>query len=125
MNKKWLVLGLAVVFAVGVGIAYFVSNSGEQTPSKYDSFAKCLTENGVKMYGAYWCSHCKSQKAMFGTSFQFVNYVECAQGNGQSPVCTAAGIKGYPTWEFKDGSRQAGELSFERLSEKSGCKLEA
>jgi len=125
MNKKWLVLGLAVVFAVGVGIAYLVSNSGEQTPGKYDSFAKCLTDSGVKMYGAYWCSHCKSQKAMFGASFQFVDYIECAQGNSQSPVCTAAGIKGYPTWEFKDGSRQAGELSFERLSEKSGCKLEA
>jgi len=26
------------------------------------TFAKCLTENGAKMYGAYWCTHCENQK---------------------------------------------------------------
>ena len=27
--------------------------------------AKCLTRNGVKLYAAEWCSHCKKQKEAF------------------------------------------------------------
>jgi len=95
-------------------------------PGKYDNLAQCLTDKGVKMYGAYWCSHCKAQKEMFGTSFGKVNYIECslAGGQGQTTECKEAGIESYPTWEFKDGSRLSGEVSLETLGEKSGCELE-
>jgi hypothetical protein len=125
MEKKWLLVGGVVFVIVILAVVGYFAFGNKTADGKYDSFAKCLTERGVKMYGADWCSHCKNQKEMFGTSFQFVNYVECAQGSGQSPACAAAGIKGYPTWEFKDGSRQAGEVPLEKLSERSGCKLEA
>lgn len=69
---------------------------------KYDAFAKCLTEKGVKMYGAYWCGHCQNQKKAFGDSFKYVNYIECADPNSQKQldVCAKEGIEGYPTWEF-------------------------
>lgn len=94
--------------------------------SKYDNFAKCLADNGVKMYGAYWCPHCASQKQMFGDSFEFVNYIECSLPNraGQTQECKDAKINAYPTWEFKDGKRIEGELTLGQLSQYSGCKLE-
>ena len=60
-----------------------------------DAFAKCLTAKGLTMYGAEWCPHCKDQKALFGDSFKYVNYVECPQNTN---LCLAKGIQGYPTW---------------------------
>ena len=126
MVSKGLVIGVAVVVLIGVFVWLF-STGAFSGPGKYDSFAQCLSEKGVKMYGAYWCSHCQNQKDAFGSGFKYVNYVECALpgGNGQNVVCSEAGIQSYPTWEFGDGSRQSGELSFERLSQMSGCALPA
>lgn len=63
--------------------------------SDKDAFAKCLTEKGWVMYGAAWCSHCVAQKALFGTSFQFIKYVECPDN---IQLCTDKGVNGYPTW---------------------------
>lgn len=60
-----------------------------------DAFAKCLTQKGFTMYGAYWCPHCKDQKALFGDSFKYVNYVECTE---QTQLCTDKGVQGFPTW---------------------------
>ena len=98
---------------------------GEHAPSPMESFAQCLTQKGVTMYGAFWCPHCQNQKEMFGESWQFVNYVECALpgGMGQAKACADAGIKGYPTWVFGDGTMSAGELTLEDLSQKSGCEV--
>jgi len=93
--------------------------------ANYDEFTKCLTDNGAKMYGAFWCSHCQAQKKEFGSSFEYVNYIECStpDKSSQTPECIAAEIKGYPTWEFLTGERMAGEVSFKVLSEKTGCEL--
>ena len=63
--------------------------------SDKDAFAKCLTTKGLTMYGAEWCPHCKEEKALFGDSFKYVNYVECPQN---TDLCLAKGIQGYPTW---------------------------
>lgn len=89
----------------------------------YDTFASCLTESGAKMFGAYWCPHCQSQKEMFGESWNLIEYIECSLPNraGQTAVCGKAGIKSYPTWEFTDGTRKSGTLSLEDLSFLSGC----
>ncbi|MGV8084852.1 MAG: protein disulfide isomerase family protein [Candidatus Bilamarchaeum sp.] len=113
---------LAILVILMVGL-YFVYNSF--VPGKYDAFAKCLTEKGAKFYGASWCPHCKEQKEMFGNSMKYVNYIECAtpDGSGQTRICSDANIKGYPTWEFVDGSKQSGKLTFEELSAKTNCKL--
>lgn len=91
----------------------------------YDDFAKCLTEKGVKMYGAYWCPHCQTQKDSFGDSWQYINYIECSLPGGkvQTEVCSQAEIKAYPTWEFPGGERKTGEISFAELSQRSGCGL--
>lgn len=92
---------------------------------KYDSFAKCLSEKGVKIYGSSWCPHCINQKNMFESSWKYINYIECAlPEGGQAPICQQSGIRAYPTWEFQEGKRIEGELSFEQLSQYSNCKLD-
>ncbi|MBI3034652.1 hypothetical protein HYY72_05840 [Candidatus Woesearchaeota archaeon] len=91
----------------------------------YDKLASCLSEKDVKMYGAYWCPHCASQKEMFGSSFDKISYVECSLPNrgGQTEICKEKNIESYPTWEFADGSRLVGEQTTEKLAEKTGCQL--
>jgi hypothetical protein len=120
------VIGIVFLIALAIGIFGFNVVGNETNTSKYDNFARCLTENGVKMYGAYWCSHCNNQKQMFDDSWKYINYVECSlpNGAGQTQICKQAGITGYPTWEFQDGKRAEGELSLELLSQYSNCKLE-
>ncbi len=110
------------IFAIAIFLALFLIDGCSS--KNYDSFAQCLTDNGVKMYGAFWCPHCQNQKDLFGSSFGKINYIECSlpDGSGQTNECTAAGINGYPTWEFKDGSRIEGEATFRQLGQKTGCK---
>ena len=98
----------------------------ENKTSKYDNFAQCLTDNNVKMFGAYWCSHCANQKNLFGSSFKYVNYIECSLPGraGQTQICIRENIKSYPTWEFSNGIRKEGTQNLEQLSKLSGCSLE-
>ena len=86
------------------------------------ALAKHLKRENVKMYGAYWCSHCFSQKQLFGAGgARIIDYVECAQDgyNSQRELCRAKNIKGYPTWEI-GGKLYPGERSLEALEELSG-----
>ncbi|MFN7990662.1 MAG: hypothetical protein U0R44_00735 [Candidatus Micrarchaeia archaeon] len=111
---------LAGVFIFVLIIAVAVLSNA---PGKYDDFAKCLSSKGAKMYGASWCPHCNDQKKMFGSSWKYMDYVECStpDGTAQTQVCIDAGIKSYPTWEFKNGTRVNGVLTFEELGAKTGC----
>ena len=94
-------------------------------PGKLDTFASCINDSGAIFYGAFWCPHCQNQKAMFGSSAKLLPYVECSTPDGKSqvPLCTDAGVTGYPTWEFAGGERENGEVSLERLSEMTNCPL--
>ena len=82
-----------------------------------------MTEKGTLMYGTFWCPKCAEQKKMFGSSFQFINYIECdARGeNEQSQLCIEKNVEKYPDWQFPDNSRTVGILPFEELASKSGC----
>jgi LPXTG-motif cell wall-anchored protein len=92
---------------------------------KYDAFAQCLATKQVKMYGLYWCPHCLEQKAMFGQSFHYVRYVECAiKGSSElAPECKVAGAKLFPSWQFGVDPPKEGILSMEALSDRTGCSL--
>jgi hypothetical protein len=110
-----------IVFLV---IGLFVLSACASSQAKVD-LGKCLTENGAKMYGAFWCGHCKSQKDAFGKdAFAEVDYIECSlpNGDGQTALCEQAGINSYPTWEFPDGSRQSGQVDLKDLASRSGCE---
>jgi hypothetical protein len=120
LGKVILALVVVAVFAATYTFARYKRNS------KVDGFARCISASGAKMYGAYWCPHCLEEKELFGSSFQYVNYLECGvkgDPKGQTEVCKQAGIKHYPTWEFRDGSRMEGKQEFPTLSNKSGCPV--
>ncbi len=119
-NLVYWVIGIVVVLAVVI----FALRGG--SAGDYDVFAQCLTTSGAKMYGAYWCPHCQNQKELFGNSWDKIDYIECSLpgGQGQTQECQLAGIQGYPTWEFGDGSRVSGEMDLKQLSSVSGCGLE-
>ena len=93
---------------------------------KYDSFAQCLASKQAKMYGLYWCPHCADQKAMFGASFHYVPYVECAIKGSPKELateCKVAGVTLFPSWQFGMDPPHEGVLTLQTLSEKTGCKL--
>lgn len=121
MSKQNIILGSVAVLAI-LAVLWFIE---ESKPGDYDGFAQCLSESNATFYGTYWCPHCNDQKDEFGKSMEYVNYVECSLPNqaGQTPACQEAGIRGYPTWVFGDGTRMPGKLSFEQLSQMSGCPL--
>ncbi|MBI4173794.1 MAG: hypothetical protein HY519_03690 [Candidatus Aenigmarchaeota archaeon] len=120
-NKRYLALFVGLVFIAAGFVAYTSS-----APGKYDDFAKCLTDKGLKFYGAFWCPHCASQKELFGSSIKYVNYIECStpDRSAQTQVCIDAKIKSYPTWGFPDGKLVEGVLSLEDLGRRSGCSLQ-
>jgi len=122
-NKTLVIAGgvaLIVILLFG-GLAVY-SNT---RPGPYDDFAKCLTQKGFKMYGASWCSHCTDQKTMFGKSFKFVDYVECADpgGGGVLQKCKDAGVEKLPTWVVPGDRKIPGVMPMYDLAARSGCAL--
>ena len=125
MNKSAkIIISLGVIAIIVVlALAFWQikkDKAQNNAPGLYDNFAKCLAEKNITMYGAEWCSHCQSQKKLFGNSFQYVPYVECPD-NAQ--LCIDKGIEGYPTWIFPDEKKFEGEQTLEKLSQESNCAL--
>ena len=126
-NKKTLTVRIvtfaAIVIAIVVLMRIIVKAS--TTTSKYNTFAQCLTDKGLKFYGAFWCPHCQAQKREFGGAVKLLPYVECStpDGKGQMQVCIDEKIASYPTWVLPNGDRLSGEQSLKALAEKSGCSL--
>ena len=118
-----MLIGLFMLILAVVGTIWLIKTPGKS--GKLDTFASCIKDSGAIFYGAFWCPHCQNQKAMFGVSAKLLPYVECStpDGRNQLPICTEAMVTGYPTWVFTDGSRESGEVSLERLSEKTNCQL--
>jgi uncharacterized membrane protein len=83
--------------------------------------ARYLTQSGAVMYGAYWCPHCRDQKAIFGPAARLLPYVECDPrgAHAEPDRCRARGIRVYPTWEFR-GRLVEGVLTLDELAQRSG-----
>ncbi len=96
-----------------------VKDENKVLDETYSTFAQCLTEKGATFYGTEWCTHCKSQKALFGDSMKDVNFIDC---DDQKEVCRAAGITGYPTWII-GGQKYVGTQSLEKLASVTACEL--
>jgi len=120
-NSKQVLIygGIVVLLAAAYLAGWYHKNH------KYDSFAQCIATKQAKMYGLYWCPHCIEQKEMFGESFHFVPYEECAiKGSSElAPQCKIAGVKLFPSWQFGMDPPKEGVLSLESLSSKTGCSL--
>ncbi len=110
--KKITLLGMfAVVFFAGCV---------QQTQTQnLDNFAKCLTEKWAIMYGSATCPHCQKQKEMFGTSLQYINYVECTK-----EFARCANLKWVPTWEISSGNYLEGLQELATLAKATNCPLQ-
>ncbi|MBI5223072.1 hypothetical protein HY990_01490 [Candidatus Micrarchaeota archaeon] len=122
IDNKAIIIAAVVILAV-MAYAYFTA-APAPNKEKIEALAICLGEKNTTMYGAFWCPHCNAQKKSFGDSWSKIKYVECSEpdGNSETAQCKAAGIVGYPTWEFANGERVEGEVSFKELAQRSGCQ---
>ncbi len=96
----------------------------KQTPEI--ALAKCLTEKGVKFFGGFSCPHCQKQKKLFKEGEKYLPYVECDARSKDADLkqCKENNITAYPTWVFPGQSPILGEVSLEKLAQKSNCKDE-
>lgn len=82
------------------------------------SLAKYLRKIGAKVYTAYWCPHCHSQKERFGQeATSQLDVVECDRRGvkPQRQLCIDKKIRGFPTWEI-DGRLYEGDRTLENLA---------
>ena len=87
------------------------------------ALAKYLQSTNAKMYGAFWCPHCQSQKELFGSkAWKYIDYVECSPKGYKSKIsqCVDRGVDGYPTWRFGTGKSQGGEMELIDIAKLSG-----
>ncbi|MEK7646785.1 MAG: hypothetical protein AAB378_00215 [Patescibacteria group bacterium] len=118
MNKLIFIPAIAaVLFSASMALIYYSPNEAE---ASLDTFAACLAQKNITMYGADWCPHCQNEKKAFGDSFRLVPYVECPEN---TKLCIDLKIAGYPTWIFPDGKRLQGEQGLVALSRESECPL--
>jgi len=130
MKKEFLIALLVFIIVLSSCTSQTTGQSPQTSSANLDSFAQCLKEKGVKMYGSYICSACLATKKMFGSSFGYIEEIEChPKGpNPQTDLCLKRDIKKTPTWILeKDGveiNRLEGYQTFELLGEFSGCPFE-
>ena len=108
----WVVIILAAAFLIYYSINRPVS---DLNPGAKEALAKCLTEKGIYLHGAYNCPGCEAQKEMFGEAVSFVIYINC---DNEPAKC----IKGLalPYWNTGDKTiRGPAPLAF--LKDKTGC----
>jgi len=127
MPGAGLVFSTVFLLSLGLGNASDASGGNQITKLDYKNpvvttesseraltLAKRLQEDGAKMYGAFWCSHCYDQKQDFGQqAMKEFPYVECfpegwSQGVTMASECkvplgsTGKTLQGFPTWVIGD-----------------------
>lgn len=113
------VLAVVILSAVYVVLSVDKDKKTGIVYNDLDSFAKCLTDKEVKMYGTEWCGFCNRQKNLFGDSFQYIDFIDC---DDNADLCQNAGVNGYPTWVI-DNENYPGLTPLEQLASLSGCEL--
>ncbi|XP_048332881.2 thiol-disulfide oxidoreductase LTO1, partial [Ziziphus jujuba] len=108
-----------------IKLPYFTTEITSPSSPFALSLAKHLQSIGVKMYGAFWCSHYLEQKQMFGSEVaKLLNYFECfpdgyKKGTKILKACADGGIEGFPTWVI-NGQVLSGEQELSDLAQASG-----
>jgi len=86
--------------------------------------AKHLRQTGAKIYTAYWCPYCHTQKQRFGKeAAKNLVVIECDQRgvNPQTQLCENKRIRSFPSWEI-NGRIYPGSRSLVNLAELSGYR---
>jgi len=111
-KTKYYAIAALIGVIIIAAVTYSVYSLGR--PGQYDNFAKCLNEKGAVMYGAMdWCKFTQAQKAMFGSSFKYINYHEFNE---------LPGIKKTPTWVI-NGAWHENVQPFGKLAAETGCSI--
>jgi glutaredoxin len=92
-----LVTGMLCISILLFAIINSANGNMENQPeiSKYEDFAKCITDAGAILYTSNGCPHCLAQKNLLGKAIEFIEEVECTSNPN---MCIDAGIIGVPTW---------------------------
>ena len=88
------------------------------------ALAEYLAANNIKFYGADWCSHCQTQKSLFGAiAAAKLPYIECAADaeNSQRQLCKEKNIQMFPTWSI-DGKLFPGTKDLKEIAAMTGYK---
>ena len=125
ITQKTIFFTIIIILVLGTVATFIIRGVNPKYSINYDAFATCLKDKGATFYGAFWCPHCKAEKALFGSSVKLLPYVECStpDANDQTQICKDKKIEAYPTWIFADGSTQTGEIPLATLAEKTSCVL--
>lgn len=127
-EQKW-VIGIVVGLLAATGIFFSLSKKAtlpteaELVATAEDAaFGQFLKDNGVIFYGAFWCPHCQRVKKELGEAVWKPIYVECStpDGKDETQQCKDAKIDSFPTFVFKDGSRQSGEMTRDEIAKRAG-----
>lgn len=122
---------VAVLFAAALGLVTYYAHAKTVPSGRYDTFAECVYEKGMRMYGAKTCSFCIKQRALFGDAVKYIKEIECdpRYPNAETDRCIAKKIERTPTWIREDASGNTlkrfdpGVLSLQTLSEETECRL--
>ena len=119
---KKIIAIIVVTIVLLFGLSFVLNKQAENKPTPEKSLAMCLTEKGVKFYGAFWCPHCQDQKTAFKNGKKQLPYVECSTASReQTQICKDEKIESYPTWKFPNGETMNGAVALSTLAAKSGC----
>ncbi len=114
--KKYLIFSILILIVIFSSLTVY---SYMKRPGQYDKFAKCLTDNGVIVYGNDFCHYTQNQLGYFGKSRSYLNYVKCVDNEA---LCNEKKIRITPTWEI-DGKIYEGVQDFKKLSLLSKCDI--
>lgn len=117
-KENIILVSVFLILVIGAGAVFYGSQPSSVIDN--DGLAKCLTEQGFRMFGSESCGACQSQKRMFGDSFRHIDYIDCGY---REQECIENEIRAYPTWKLDD-NKMVGVMSLEKLSQVSGCGQE-
>jgi hypothetical protein len=115
-RKKYILvlIGLFLILVIS-SVILSVNNSQSK---KLDQFANCVAEKDAVYYGSsVGCKGCPVQEKMFKTSFNSLNYVDCAK---EMSKCKSNDIIVVPSWDI-NGEITQGALTLEKLADLTGC----
>jgi hypothetical protein len=112
-KTKSIIIPIIIILVVAI-LLYFALN---KNPVNTDSeIVKCIGSKSI-LYTQLGCSHCKTQKELFGDNYQYLKTIDCFY---QREECIANNITGTPTWIVKN-EEYVGVQSIEKLKELTGC----
>ena len=121
----------AIFFGAALGLLTYYAHTKVVPSGIYDTFAQCVYEKGMRMYGSKGCVYCAKQRALFGDSAEYIKEIECdpRYPNPETDRCIAKKIERTPTWIREDAAGNTvkrydpGVRSLQTLAGETGCAL--